>query len=740
MRCTPVLLLAATPWLVASCGGDASSGPAADVADVGTDVGPIDGTGPPATCPADHVTLTFTVDDSANQTYTAGELTWTGSFAWDEAQNILVYATSWLPEEGPYPLLHDDGPRSDGGHEPEGGVAGDHVFGVAVCYLADQHRTFAYGVLNGDMRWIWSGPNGVLEVPAAATGTMEAPGLVIGAHGDRDFRIFLDLTSLHGDYAGVTADSHRIYIKGTMNSWTPVQLLDDGNLGDAISGDGVLSYEHGLFLGPHDGLLSSGQEAQFVFVFAVGETDPDDGLEYKVEGDAALEGISATGECGSGWEPMDVVQALDSKGVVQNAAITMCTDDIEPECDALNPCPDANSSCIEGVCVPDVKPAPEIWLVVPDSGTTAGGTDVSIQGTGFVVGAVVTFGGESADVIQVTPEEIVATTPPHGAGAVDVEVFLPDESSALFYGGFTYTDEVDPPGDVALTGIGPNTISPLGGAHVSVQGIGLEEACNATLDGAPLEGWTLADGVITFVAPVHVPGAVEFAVQCPEGDDATTLTYAHAYDGAMGEWPDDTLVATNTTATDWGPDNLLGGLYAATDGESLYVGIAGKAMGGGFGPNAIAVYVDTDFGASTGVSGTGDITDDDGAVDAALGGVLTLTLEGFGAEVAFATLDMATYTPDGGDPSSVAAGWRGLDPADDLPWLLEGLVVSGPDGVEASLPLAALYPGDPSGVDHTLAITARIVNQDGSSVSNQALPGGTDGDGNTQAAVLELVY
>jgi hypothetical protein len=48
--------------------------------------------------------LTFEVDDSANQTFGDGEIVWTGSFSWDQASNSVVYATSWLPSDGPYPL------------------------------------------------------------------------------------------------------------------------------------------------------------------------------------------------------------------------------------------------------------------------------------------------------------------------------------------------------------------------------------------------------------------------------------------------------------------------------------------------------------------------------------------------------------------------------------------------------------------------------------------------------------
>ena len=319
--------------LVAACGEDSSSSGGSEPApstDVVASDGASDG-GVVGGCEAGAVELTLVVDDTANKTYGDGELIWTGSFAWDETSNTLAYATSWLPEEGPYPPLFDDGPRSSGGHEPEGSSPGDHIWGVSVCYVIEQTRTLSYGLLNDDLRWIWEGPNGTIEVTQDATGLIAVPGMTIAEHGDRDFRLMLQLDALHSDYQGsITTDDYGIFVKGTMNSWTPVQLLDDGQHGDASAGDGVLTYEHSSYLGPHDGLLRPGQEAQFVFVFAQGESAPDAGIEYKVAGDAALEGVDASGECGDGWEPLEVVQSLDSKGVVLNASIQICDEGAPP--------------------------------------------------------------------------------------------------------------------------------------------------------------------------------------------------------------------------------------------------------------------------------------------------------------------------------------------------------------------------------------------------------------------------
>lgn len=734
--------------LLGACGEDTSSsgepGPSPSADAVGSDALLEDGGTPAAGCADGSVGLRFMVDDTANKTYGPGELIWTGSFAWDEASNTLAYATSWLPEEGPYPPLFDDGPRSAGGHEPEGSVAGDHVWGIAVCYVAEQTRTLSYGLLNDELRWIWEGPNGTIEVAEEAEGTLDVPGMAIAAHGDRDFRLMLQLDELHSDYQGsITTVEYGIFVKGTMNSWTPVQLLDDGQGGDAVAGDGVLTYEHSRFLGPHDGLLRPGQEAQFVFVFALGESAPDSGLEYKVDGDAALEGIDASGQCEGGWEPLEVVQSLDSKGVVLNAAIQVCQDGSAPmeACEEDADCaPDEH--CEDGECLPDSPPeaSPEIWLLVPDLGDVLGGDTVSVQGSGFQLGAEVSFGGEAAKVVSLNSGEILVETPAHDAGDVDVVVTNPDESLATYPGGFTYAEDAGS-NAVKITEVTPATLSPMGGTTVALQGVGLDAACGVTLAGEALAETGYQGGAITFTAPRHLPGDVSLALDCEAGATELDVTYAHAFDGAFDDWPAQTQLSTNEVVSNWGEQNWLQGLYAGTDGATLYVGVAGHSLGDS-GMNAIVAYVDADYGSGTGLTVTSEITDEQGAPDSALGGILTFSDAAFGAELGFASLDLSDYWPGEGDPAAANAGWRAFENPGDLAWLLDGPVIGDSAGLEASIPLADVFEVA-TGEDRTIAIAVRLVSATGDYVSNQALPGLTGSEAEATSdtvSTLTLTY
>jgi PLD-like domain/IPT/TIG domain len=85
-------------------------------------------------------------------------------------------------------------------------------------------------------------------------------------------------------------------------------------------------------------------------------------------------------------------------------------------------------------------PAPAVTAISPNSGSSNGGTAVTITGTNFQFGATVTIGGTAATGVNVAnPNSITATTPAHSPGTFDVVVRNPDNRSDDLPGGFTYS-------------------------------------------------------------------------------------------------------------------------------------------------------------------------------------------------------------------------------------------------------------------------------------------------------------
>ena len=79
-----------------------------------------------------------------------------------------------------------------------------------------------------------------------------------------------------------------------------------------------------------------------------------------------------------------------------------------------------------------------VSAVSPGSGTTLGGTPVTITGTNFAAGATVTIGGTAATEVSVqSTTTLTARTPQHAAGAADV-VVTAGASSGQLAGGYRF--------------------------------------------------------------------------------------------------------------------------------------------------------------------------------------------------------------------------------------------------------------------------------------------------------------
>jgi glucose/arabinose dehydrogenase len=125
-------------------------------------------------------------------------------------------------------------------------------------------------------------------------------------------------------------------------------------------------------------------------------------------------------------------------------------------------------------------PGPTVSMVSPSSGPTAGGTPVTITGTGFNTapsGTTVKFGAATASSINCSSlTSCVATSPP-GSGIVDITVTVGGLTSATSAADrFTYTDAPPP----TVSGVIPSTGPSAGGTSVAITGTGFSTTPNAT--------------------------------------------------------------------------------------------------------------------------------------------------------------------------------------------------------------------------------------------------------------------
>ena len=87
---------------------------------------------------------------------------------------------------------------------------------------------------------------------------------------------------------------------------------------------------------------------------------------------------------------------------------------------------------------PPIPAATSIRAVNPEAGQVSGDVVIHVLGSGFQVGASVTFDGAAVPVIEVASQSIAVRIPPHAAGVVEVAVTNPDGSTARLPRGYTY--------------------------------------------------------------------------------------------------------------------------------------------------------------------------------------------------------------------------------------------------------------------------------------------------------------
>lgn len=433
--------------------------------------------------PAGYASVTFFVDDTANRTYASKELSWIGSFIYDPETNIASFDPNWAPELGSYPLLYDDGPVSESGHEMPGATAGDHIFSTEIYLLADDGRdmVYQYGLVNSEGKWLWSGPVGSFVVPSGTTERICADGFFVPSFGSYDLKLLLDTSQLNSTAWPFDPSDGRIDISGSMISWEKKQVFDDGDLqlhGDQVAGDGVYSFIQSLNLGPHDGLLNAGQRVNFDFYV--------DGVPY-VTGQLPTPGVSAWVNCNGSFEKSAVFVQPDPRTGDMRSVVAVCDD----------------------------RGSVPLTSVVPSTGPSAGACRVSIYGHGFLSGAQVVFGSRPAKDIQVVDTGLInCSVPASSSGQVDVRVLNPDGEFGLLIDAYTYYERLDPEVRFVSEKKGKTT----GGDTLMISGVEFAENATVTFGGIEASSVELMDSRrIRCKSPAHPAGKVSVCVINPDG-------------------------------------------------------------------------------------------------------------------------------------------------------------------------------------------------------------------------------
>ncbi len=190
-------------------------------------------------------------------------------------------------------------------------------------------------------------------------------------------------------------------------------------------------------------------------------------------------------------------------------------------------------------------PVPTVASVDPESGSSAGGTPVTIRGAGFTAGASVEIGGVAASSVEVLSEtELTAVTPPHALGAAAVVVADANRSST---GGptYTYVPSSPPPPLPTVTSIDPESGSSAGGTPVTITGSGfIAGATTVEIGGVAASSVeVLSETELTAVTPANAPGAAEVAVADANGASTGGPAYTYVTTSPPSQAPAPTVTS-----------------------------------------------------------------------------------------------------------------------------------------------------------------------------------------------------
>jgi len=274
-----------------------------------------------------------------------------------------------------------------------------------------------------------------------------------------------------------------------------------------------------------------------------------------------------------------------------------------------------------------------------------------------------------------------------------------------------------------LVSINPTWGPVAGNQTVTLTGTGFATGMTVSIGGSTcgnvqVIGPTSATCVTTARATVG-PSTVAAALNT----DNVSLTDAYYYapymtptlNGDLAEWTAVYSLGTNAVVTDWGATDELNGLFFAYDDARLYLAFdGGSALG-----NAVILYLDTDYGAGTGVRTGSSLSDNSGELDNAVSGAFSIGDAQFGAEWAVGTKSMTVKTLGSYNDMS---GLRNIAiDSSDFAWYDQEEIAVGTQIIEIAIPFNVL--GISTGTSQ-LAVFALISDWSGQSYCNQSLPSG----------------
>ena len=271
-----------------------------------------------------------------------------------------------------------------------------------------------------------------------------------------------------------------------------------------------------------------------------------------------------------------------------------------------DPAPGTGASPLSSADTFTYDPVPTVTSVSPNGGPTAGGTSVTVTGTGFSDDATVDFGSSPGSGVTVHSSTSITVQSPADTGDVDVLVSTPGGTSV------SSVNDLFAYGAPSVTAVAPNGGAVGGGTVVTVQGDGFAPGATVKFGGATATGVTvLSSRLLTASTPSHGAGSVDVTAATSGGTSAAGTADLFAYGPATvaSATPDAGSIAGGTVVTVSGTGFAPGAqvLFGTTPATNVSVDANGTSLTAtspAGTPGVVDVLVATSGGAST--SGAGD--------------------------------------------------------------------------------------------------------------------------------------
>jgi hypothetical protein len=227
----------------------------------------------------------------------------------------------------------------------------------------------------------------------------------------------------------------------------------------------------------------------------------------------------------------------------------------------INSTPNDGSSNTGAAYLFNILPTPYVTGISPTTGSTLGGTSVTITGTNFTGTTAVTIGGAAATNVVVTNANTLTCTAPAGTvGTANVLVTTPLGTNVPTTV-FTYV------AFPVLTSISPSIGLPAGNTTVTITGSNFTGTTGATIGGVSASNFSVVNSTtITCRTPAGTAGAKDVVVTKPGGVGVGTGFFTYVGPPSLTS----VLPAA-------GP--LVGGTALTISGDFFY-GVTGVTIGG----------------------------------------------------------------------------------------------------------------------------------------------------------------